>query len=189
MYCFSRKAENTQLQMLQMQLKNLNNVPKPPELPSGYLIRTYLNGDESDWVRIINESFGKSYEPPEITIKNIITAPDFDIQSLFFITYNDYPVGTVCAVTLLVGWMKIGFIHMVAVSPEHRGKRLGLTLTYASLQYFKKKGIKQVILYTDDSRIQAINIYRKLGFKPLDIEPDHKERWEKIFKKEYSQTS
>jgi mycothiol synthase len=168
--------------MLQMQLKNLNNVPKPPSLPSGYLIRTYLKGDESDWVRIIKESFGKTYEPPEILIKNILTTPDFEVQSLFFVTYNGYPVGTVCAVTMLVGWMKIGCIHWAAVSPEHRGKKLGLSLTYTGLQYFKKKGIQQVILYTDDFRIQAIKIYRKLGFKPLDVEPSHKERWAKILK-------
>jgi mycothiol synthase len=165
-----------------MQLNNLNFIPKPPSLTSGYLIRTYIKGDASEWIRLIKESFGKRYEPPEITIENILTAPDFDSQSLFFATYNGYPVGTVCADIILVGWMKIGFIHMVAVSPEHRCKKLGLSLTYAGLQYFKKKGIQQVSLYTDDSRIDAIRIYRKLGFKPIDIAPGHKERWEKIFK-------
>lgn len=182
MFCFSTKTGKPQLQMLQMQLKNLNSVPKPPALPLGYLIKTYMQGNESDWVRLIKESFGKRCEPPEITIKSILTTPDFDSQSLFFATYNGYPVGTVCAETIFVSWMKIGFIHMVAVSPEHRGKKLGLSLTYTGLQYLKKKGIHQVILYTDDSRINAIRMYRKLGFKPLDVGSGHKERWTKILK-------
>jgi mycothiol synthase len=183
-YCFSRKRENTRPQMLQMQLQPLGIFIKSPLLPSGYLIRSYIKGDESDWVRIIKRSFGKRYEPPEITINNILTSPHFENQSLLFITYYNCPIGTVWGSTMFSGWNKIGCLQMIAIIPEHRSKGLGLSLCYACLQYFKKKGIKRVILFTDDFRVQAIKIYRELGFKPLEVEPSHRERWAKIFKKD-----
>jgi mycothiol synthase len=164
--------------MLKLYL-NLDDVKKPLPLQSGYQIRTYKKGDASEWIKIIKGSFGKSYEPPEITIEKIVNTPHFDPESLLFATYNSKPVGTVCANTIYIGWMKIGFIHMVAVCPEHRGKELGISLTFAGLQYFKNMGLHRVILYTDDSRIYAIRIYRKLGFRPLDA-PGNKAMWAKV---------
>jgi hypothetical protein len=144
-YCFSRKCEytgSTSLQM-QLQLKNFKYISKPTSLPPGYLIRTYLEGDESDWSRIITASFDtsdfKKYGLPEIIIKNTITASDFDAQSIFFVTYNDSPTGTVGAVSMFVGWRKIGLVTWVAVSPEHRGKKLGLALTMPACNTSKRE--------------------------------------------------
>ena len=71
---------------------------------------------------------------------------------------------------------------MVAVSPNHQGKKLGRALTLEALQYFKKKGIQRVTLDTDDFRIQAIKTYRNIGFKPIYLDLSHRKRWSKILK-------
>ena len=166
-----------------MCLENLDNIPIVGVLPLGYAIRTYRKGDDPEWIRIIQEAFGENLaEAPEVTLKNILIKPDFEIQSLFFATCKDNPIGTACAVTLLSGNVKTGYLHMVAVSPQHQGKKIGRALTVAALKFFKEKGIRRVILDTDDFRIQAIKTYRNIGFKPVYFDQNHKKRWAKILK-------
>ena len=53
------------------------------------------------------------------------------------------------------------------------GKNLGYSLSLAALNYFRKKGIKEVFLYTDDFRLPAIKTYLKLGFKPVILDKFH----------------
>ena len=173
------KSDHSQLQM---QLEQLDYVPDY-SLPSGYSIRTYLKSDDPYWIGIIQEAFGKNIpEPPQITLKNILIKPDFDAKSLFFAIFKDIPIGTICALTFSTGETKTGYIHMVAVSPNHQGKKLGRALTLEALQYLKKKGIQRVTLDTDDFRIQAIKTYRNIGFKPIYLDLSHRKRWSKILK-------
>lgn len=176
--------ENPNHPQLRMQLANLNNLENTVTPPLGYEIRTYKKGDEPSWIRIIKASFGKNLtETPETILNDILSNPEFDPESFFFATYNNEPVGTVCALTRPVGSSTVGFIHMTAVTPKHQGKRLGRALTLAALHFLKKKGIGSVILDTDDFRLKAIQTYLGLGFKPVYLNRNHKQRWTIILKK------
>lgn len=165
-----------------MQITNLENLDEPL-IPPGYQIRTFQKGDEEAWLRIIKSSFGENF-PANLNeiLKDIVSSPEFDPESLFFIVHNNKLVGTVCAWHKSFEGHTVGYIHMLGVVPQHQGKKLGRLLTIYALKFLKRKGFQEVILDTDDFRIPAIKTYLNLGFKPVYLEPNHKQRWDAIFK-------
>ena len=60
----------------------------------------------------------------------------------------------------------------MAVKPEARGKRIGQHLIIHSIDFAKSQGWKQLILYSNTKLENAIHIYRKYGFKEIDVEPN-----------------
>jgi mycothiol synthase len=166
---------------LRMRLTNLKDI-EVPALPPDYQIRTYRKGDEEPWVNIITSSFGKNYLASQ-TLNEILKSRDFDSNGLFFITYHEQPVGTICAKIQCNGRQKIGHLHMLGVTPAHQGKRLGRLLTLYALHYLERKGFQNVILDTDDCRLPAIRTYTDLGFEPVYLERSHKKRWKEALAK------
>ena len=161
---------------LKMHLYNFNNLPAV-KLPSGYKIRTFRKGDEKVWCRIINRCLNGNWTEKAFT-ERFKSKKQFDPDSLFFLVHGNETCGTVLA------WREekhIGQLHFLGVLPSHRGKNLGYSLSLVALDYFRKKGIKEVFLYTDDFRLPAIKIYLKLGFKPVILDKFHLMRWNKIF--------
>ena len=77
--------------------------------------------------------------------------------------------------------MESGYLHMVCVLPEHRGKQIGHALNLAALRWFRDRGFKEVWLSTDDWRIPAIKSYLRLGFEPFYPDDSHRERWQAVF--------
>jgi mycothiol synthase len=169
---------STQLRMYRPNLDGLETI-----IPSeGYQIRTYMDGDEAMWAEIVESAFGSKWDA-ERCRRELTSLPQFHPEGLFFATYNDSPVGTACAWTQSPDETKSGFIHMVGVLPEHRGRRLGYALCLSVLHFFSERGFQQVSLHTDDFRLPAIKTYLKLGFKPEYIDDDHKARWDNVFEK------
>ena len=70
-------------------------------------------------------------------------------------------------------------VHMVCVLPEHRGRGIGRALVLASLHYFRDHGYRRAVLTTDDHRLAALRTYLALGFVPVLVAEDHRERWRK----------
>jgi len=165
--------------MRRSNLEKLEDVVAPP----GYQVRTYHEGDEVSWARIINSSFKEKGWNAEKCRKLLTNRMQFDPQGFFFVTYRGKPVGTACAWRQSADETKVGYVHMVGVMPEHRGKGLGRLLTLCTLHYFRVKGFQEAILDTDDSRIPAIRTYLNLGFEPVYGEEDHRNRWRIIFEK------
>lgn len=164
-----------QLHMVHRNLKSLPEI----EIPEGYGLRTYQPGDEAHWVAVMSAGGWDFTE--ESCRENLTEKPQFLPDGLFFVTFQGTPVGSACA------WRKspedwdIGWLHMVCVVPEHRGKQLGHIVTLAVLRYFLDQGFKEVWLSTDDWRIPAIKSYLRLGFEPHYFDDSHRERWAKIF--------
>ena len=76
-----------------------------------------------------------------------------------------------------------GQLGWVAVSPGHRGKRLGCCVCAAAVKRYLDAGYTDIYLQTDDWRLPAITTYLKLGFVPLLFAPDMEERWQDICSK------
>jgi len=179
-YYYKPSPEHRQLRM---QITKLQNLPNRTPPPTGYAIRTFQRDDETAWVNIIKAAFGKKLtDSPERILNNILTKPDFDPKSFFLAIHNNEPVGAIIALTITTDSTELGYINLVAVIPSHQGKQLGKTLTLEALHYFKKQGLQTVILDTDDFRLKAIKTYLNLGFKPVYINREHKQRWSKILK-------
>jgi len=174
------KYKKRNVQSLRMRRKNLDFLEELA-VPSGYQIRTYRRGDEESWVRIIESSFGHGYDAWHPNINEIVNDKEFDPNSLFFVTYQNNPIGTACALRRSPNGQNVGYVHMVAVTPEHQGKKLGRLLVLCTLHYFKEKGFHEVVLNTEDHRLPGIKTYLDLEFEPVYLGSDHRRRWEAIF--------
>lgn len=167
---------------LRMVRPNLDKLPKL-ELPEGYGLRSYQEGDEGHWANIISDSFGGRERTAEDT-RNEITGRDvFVPDGLYFVTHQDIPVGTACAWRQSVEETDVGYVHMVGVLGYHTGHKLGKWVSLAVLYYFRDNGFSCSMLDTDDFRIPAIKTYLNLGFVPVYVDDTQPERWVEILNK------
>lgn len=151
------------------------------QLPPGYGIRTYREGDEVHWARIISDSFGGRTRTAQDTRNEITSRDVFIPDGLYFATHQDIPVGTACAWRESVDEKDVGYVHMVGVVAEHTGHKLGKWVSLAVLIYFRNNGFKCSMLDTDDFRVPAVKTYLNLGFIPVYVEEGQIERWQKLF--------
>lgn len=168
------------MSQLKMEKNDLDNVPAIA-LPEGYVLRTFHEGDEAGLARIYAASDLGS-ETPEKVRKTILEHPCFKPERVFVLEHAGGPVGTAAA------WVEpnepdCGYLHMVGLLPEHRGKRLGAILSIASIQYSRSEGFRRQRLDTDDWRDPALRLYLGLGYYPLFMDNTHPKRWRSIAKK------
>ena len=168
-----------QLRMVRPHLKDLPKL----EIPNGYGLRTYREGDEVHWANIISDSFGGRERTAQDT-QNEITGRDvFVADGLYFVTHQDVPVGTACAWRQSIDETDVGYVHMVGVLGEHTGHKLGKWVSLAVLYYFRDHGFTCSMLDTDDFRIPAVKTYLNLGFIPVYVDDTQPKRWEEILEK------
>ena len=63
-----------------------------------------------------------------------------------------------------------GYLHLIALSPEWRGKGLGVELLDSSLNYLKTRGVELVKSKVSASNMSALNMYSALGAEFMDCE-------------------
>jgi ribosomal protein S18 acetylase RimI-like enzyme len=113
--------------------------------------------------------FGQEYKFWDHQISELVGNHEFDPGSIVFVECEGRPVGTACALITEHEGEDHGFVHMVGVTAEHRGKGLGRLLVLCGLRYFKEKGYTEVYLDTQHHRVPAIKLYRSLGFEPVEM--------------------
>lgn len=163
---------------LRMVRADLDGLPEM-DLPEGVSMRSYREGDEESWADIVNTGLGGRHTVQSAR-EELILRPQFDPLGLFFVCLNGEPVGTACAWRQTPEERTVGYVHMVCVRPEARGKNLGYLVTLQVLRYFRNHGFASAILDTDDFRIPAIKSYLRLGFRPHYFDLAHAERWERL---------
>lgn len=163
---------------LEMRRTSLGELP-PLAPPAGCTLRSYQPGDEAEWARIMNHCFGTQWTP-ERCLTELVQREEFDPQGCFFVAVDGIPQGAAAA------WQKpehlgdTGFVHMVGVVPEFRGRGFGRLVTLAVLHWLREQGYRRVILHTDDWRLPAIRSYLSLGFRPVLFNDHHARRWELV---------
>lgn len=152
-------------------------------LPAGYRLRTYRPGDEAAWADIINRA-GQLGEHTPDKVRTSLTGQDrFHPEGLVFVTTDEgEPVATACAWLNTRDDWRTGQVHMVAVVPEHQGKRLSYWASVAICHIFRSWGIPQIFLLTDEFRKAAVKVYLNLGFRPIIRSREHYERWIGMFR-------
>jgi len=161
-----------------MELPSFADLPVA-EVAPGYRLRTYQPGDESAWCRLVNECIGGEYTEEECR-RELTGQPWFDPADLFFVEEDGEAVGTACALRRPDLGAEVGYVHMLAVLPEHRGHRLGRGLVVAVLHRFRELGYRSAVLKTDDWRMAAISTYLGLGFRPRMTHESHEGRWREV---------
>lgn len=87
---------------------------------------------------------------------------------IFFAMFNAQVVGTVALIN-----EKEGFeLSKMAVSPKYQGYKIGQKLMQHCINFGKNKGWQELLLYSNTILENAIYIYKKYGFKEVDLETD-----------------
>lgn len=155
-----------------MRRKSLEDLPDP-EVPEGFELRTFGAGDEAEWAKLMTGAIGQWDE--ESTAQQFLGDPGVSMESVFFLVAGGDYVATATDKRLPAS--DIGYLHMVAVAPHYRGRRLGRCISLAALTHMRARGCRSAILDTDDFRLAAVCTYLGLGFVPDNLEADHPERW------------
>ncbi|WP_130275880.1 GNAT family N-acetyltransferase [Cecembia calidifontis] len=79
--------------------------------------------------------------------------------------HNDQVIGIASMCTYKVISRKKGWIEDVVVDEQYRGQGIGRKLMEKLLEEGKKKGLTEILLFTEDHRIPAIRLYLDLDFK------------------------
>lgn len=168
------------MSQLVMEKSDLAVVPNIP-LADGYRLRNYQRGDETGLARVYAASILGTETEQEVE-KNILSHPCFRPERVFIVEHDGRVIGTSAA------WVEsddpdVGYLHMVGLLPEHRGKQLGAFLIVASIGYSRAEGFDRQRLKTDDWREPALRLYADLGYYPLFTDDSHPGRWEEVARK------
>ena len=168
------------MSQLRLEKDDLENVPRLP-LPEGYSLRTYRDGDDAAIAALYTATNLGAWTPEEFR-KSIVGNACFKPERVFLVEHAGEPVGTAAA------WIDApvpdaGYLHMVGVMSEHRGKALGAILTVAAIDYSRREGFTRQQIATDDGREAALRLYLGLGYYPLILDETHPGRWRAIAEK------
>lgn len=178
-----------QLQMLRPHLDHLPDVDVPP----GFLLRTWQDGDEVAWGAIMDSPGGIHTSGGWLVHRvreKVIDRAEFTPSGCFLAcdltTPHQIPIASATMWRVATaGHPARGYLHMVGALPEYRGKGLGRAVSLAALKAMAIRGDTEAMLETDDFRIAAIRSYLALGFTPVyapdgDLVPDHRHRWSAV---------
>ena len=122
----------------------------------------------------LNIEWLKTYFYVEPYDEEVLSKPDKYIINkggfIFFAIKGNKVVGTVA----LMPTEEDGILELtkMAVLPEERGQKIGQKLLQHCIDFAKSKNLKALLLYSATKLENAIYLYRKYGFKELDLEPN-----------------
>src|SRR5260370_1830682 len=158
-----------------MRRESLEDLPDP-EVPAGFELRTFRAGDEGRWAKLMTGAIGDWDE--ESTARLFLSEPGVNPEGIFFLAADDHYVATATDKQLALA--EVGYLHMVAVAPRCRRRRLGRCISLAALLHTRERGCQEAVLDTADFRLPAIRTYLGLGFVPDVLHAEHAERWRAI---------
>lgn len=87
---------------------------------------------------------------------------------IFFTKINNDVVGTVALMPTKT--KNVFELTKMAVSPKHRGLKIGQQLMQHCINFAKTNSFKGLMLYSNTKLENAIYIYKKYGFKEIPVE-------------------
>jgi len=134
-------------------------------------IRGFVQGlDEKLWVKVWNKVAPEFEELRAFTVDDVIgfeTSPNFDAKGLFLAELDGEPVGLLYAQVDRFREEKKGFIQVLAVVPEHRGKGIGKHLVNKAIESFRERGMETVEAVA--TKKEAIKLFENMGFKQIRL--------------------
>jgi N-acetylglutamate synthase-like GNAT family acetyltransferase len=87
---------------------------------------------------------------------------------IFFAKLKDEVVGTVALMPMKEN--KVYELTKMAVSPKHRGAKIGQLIMQKCIDFSKENKINTLVLYSNTKLENAIHIYKKHGFLEIPVE-------------------
>ncbi|WGD34399.1 GNAT family N-acetyltransferase [Olleya sp. YS] len=121
---------------------------------------------------ILNREWLQTYFYVEPFDEEVLSKPnDYIIDKgghIFFAKLNNQIVGTYAFMPLK---NEVGFeLTKMAVLPSLRGQKIGQQLLEHCINYAKSHQFKRLLLYSSKKLENAIYLYRKFGFKEIELE-------------------
>ena len=160
-----------------MRRPDLEGLPPTPTLPSGYELRAARSDDDQAIAEVMASAFGSDWSVARVH-EALLDAED--VTATFVVAARGVPVATASARLMPEVYPGSGYLHWVAVHADHRGKHLGRVVSLAVLQAFREVGCRDAVLETDPPRLPAIRLYLGLGFRPVQVAPEHEAVWRSI---------
>lgn len=139
---------------------------------SDVTITAYDERYANDFGRLNYEWIEKSYGIEEHD-REILDHPfESVIQpggQIFFAIRDDAAVGTVAMIPLGKGTFELA---KMSVAPEARGLGIGEKLMDACVDFARSSGASSIILESNTKQEAAINLYRKVGFVEIPLDPN-----------------
>jgi ribosomal protein S18 acetylase RimI-like enzyme len=128
--------------------------------------------EHQPWFESLNKAWiSQLYEIEEVD-EFVLTKPELAILepggAILMALYDGEVAG---AVALRKINKKTFEFTKMAVDPAFRRRGIAEALSYASFEKAKALGATDVILYSNRLQQAAINLYEKLGFRHLEVEP------------------
>lgn len=133
---------------------------------------THFEPAYRDAIRRLNYEWLEKYFQLEEIDREVLSKPEEVILApggqIFYAWYDDQIVGTV---SLMKIQDEVFELTKMAVNEAFQGLGIGKLLMEQCLDYAKRKGIKQIIIYSNRRLERAVEMYRKYGFIEIDLGP------------------
>lgn len=157
---------------LRMEIK-FDGVPQEPDIPKGLVIRPYDPETELEQVALayqdsFQDHFGYVEEPLDTMMEELVhwiaNDPDHDPEVWFIAMDGDRIAGLSICTPRIVEDVEMGYVYILGVGRDWRGRGLGQALLRHSFVELYKKGCQRVGLDVDASSLTgAIRLYKKAG--------------------------
>lgn len=107
-------------------------------------------------------------QPDELNIRTSMSLRSNRGRSRFRLGRLRFPIETIGTVQGLRARQGVGSIQNVGISPKHRGLGLGSILMHKALSGFQQEGLTLAYLEVTAHNLDAIRLYCRLGFRPVD---------------------
>ncbi len=163
---------------LLMRRPDLLNLPSLPALPDDYALRQMRPEETTAIAAVLDRAFADEAWDA-VRVANTLNEQQ-GVKQTLVIDFQGRPIATASARLRHDRFPGSGYLHWVAVVPDHQGKRLGFFVSLAVLHTFTGLGCADAVLETQDHRLAAIKTYLALDFLPEHRDETHRTRWEAI---------
>lgn len=157
-----KKGFNTTMYSWEMEL-NLVDVDFSFEELAGLNFRKAVKEDGLSYKKIIHDAFGDEVE--ENTLIQGLKDPSIII---YILEKDNKAIGS--ATVQLKKELSLAYIYDIAILKEYRGQGLGSYLLQSCIKGLKEKNIDIASLSVTGDNERALELYKKIGFKEVDID-------------------
>jgi mycothiol synthase len=136
-------------------------------IPSGFELTHFLPGEEESLCTLQNMSFTDSWGFRPNTVEEICYLLDASWcrpDGILYINNSQTKVGY-CWTMEHPNDRDKGYIRMMGINPQYRGRGLGKTILIAGIEYLLQNGIKEIELSVDGRNHIAKHLYQSVGFR------------------------